>query len=582
MTEPEVPRFGSDVIVDLLRGLEIPFVALNPGASFRGLHDSLVNRAGAPGVILCPHEKVAVQIAHGYAKASGRMMAAALHDTVGLLHGSLGIFGAYLDRSPVLVLGGAGPMDTARRRPWIDWIHTSNIQANAVRDFTKWDDQPASVAAMPEAFARARRVAETEPAGPVYLALDADLQERHLDEPIASVDWARAGTPSRMGADPAALATAAVILADAARPLIVAGYAGRDPRAFDWIPALADLLGAGIVDLEDRLNAPSRHRLNVTGSDVVADADVILLLDVKDASRLTMEVDKATRAARSRLAPDARIVDIGFNELHTSSWIHHHGPLPPTDLGITADTSVVLPQLIELVSARIAVDTPVRAAARAARRDELAALHDQRHETWAVEAEGRRDERPVSPPRLAAEVWEAVRDHDWVLTAGSAAGWASRLWDLDRSYRYPGRSLGTATQIGISLGVALAHRGTGRLVVDLQPDGDLLFDAAALWVATANRIPILVVMYNNRAYYNDWEHQIRIAAQRGSDPARASIGVAIDQPPPDFAGLARSFGWHAEGPIDDPGAIRDAVARAARIVMDEGLPALVDVVCQHR
>jgi acetolactate synthase-1/2/3 large subunit len=585
MPDPEAPRYGSDVMVDLLRGLEIPFVTLNPGASFRGLHDSLVNRPGAPEMILCPHEKLAVQIAHGYAKATGRPMAAILHDTVGLLHGSLGIFSAYLDRVPVLVFGGAGPMDTARRRPWIDWIHTSNLQGNAVRDFTKWDDQPVSLAAMPEAFARARRVAETEPAGPVYLALDADLQEQPFDAaagPAPSIDWSRVGPASRMGADPAALEAAAVALAGAARPLIIASYAGRDPAAFALIPELAEIVGAGIVDMEDRLNAPNAQRLVVTGSELIGEADLLLLLDVKDASRLTLDVDRATRAVRSRLADGCRVVDIGFNELHTSAWIHHQGPLPATDLAITADTSVVLPQLVERARALTAADSAARAAEREARRTELAGVHDRLRAGWSAEADRRRDERPVAPSRLAAEVWSVIAEHDWVLTAGTADGWAIRLWDFDRPYRHAGKSLGTATQIGLSLGVALAHRGTGRLVVDLQPDGDLLFDAAALWIASANRIPLLVVMYNNRAYYNDWDHQIRMARHRGTDLGRAHVGVAIEEPPPDFAGLARSFGWHAEGPIEDPDAIADAVRRAARVVLEEGRPALVDVVCAHR
>ena len=581
MSSPGAPRFGSDVMVDLLSGLEIPYVALNPGASFRGLHDSLVNREGAPEIILCPHEKLAVQIAHGYAKASGRLMAAILHDTVGLLHGSLGIFSAYLDRVPVLILGGAGPMDTARRRPWIDWIHTSNIQGNAVRDFTKWDDQPASIAAMPEAFARARRVAESEPAGPVYIGLDADLQDRARAEPIAELEWPRVRPASRLGADPEALAAAARSLAAAERPLIIAAYAGRDPRAFAWIPRLAELVGAGIVDTGDRLNAPTTHRLNVTGTDAVADADLVLLLDVKDAPAL-VEADKATRATRSRLRPGTTVVDIGFNELQTSAWIHHHGALTATDIAVTADTSVVLPELIERVAALVAEDSDERAAERDTRRATLAAQHAERRASWAAEAQARAAERPVSPPRLAAEVWDAIRAHDWVLTAGTADGWANRLWDLDRPYRHPGKSLGTATQIGLSLGVALAHRGSGRLVVDIQPDGDLMFDAAALWVASAHRIPMLVVMYNNRAYYNDWEHQIRLARQRGTDLAKAHIGVAIEEPPPDFAGLARSFGWHAEGPIDDPDAVGAAIRQAVTVVTDEGRPALVDVVCQHR
>jgi benzoylformate decarboxylase/acetolactate synthase-1/2/3 large subunit len=579
---PDGARYGSDVIVDLLVGQGIRYVALNPGASFRGLHDSLVNRPGAPQMLLVPHEKLAVNLAHGYAKASGEPMAALLHDTVGLLHGSLGIFTASLDRTPVLVLGGAGPMDTARRRPWIDWVHTSSIQGNLVRDYTKWDDQPASIAAMPEAFARARAIALTEPAGPVYLALDADLQERPLDGPVATVDWMLAGPGRPIGPDPAALKEAADLLVAARRPVVVAGYAGRDPRAFAWIPELAELVGAGIIDTNDRNNAPSTHRLNVTGSDALGEADLVLLLDMKDSSRVLLTTDPPAREARSRLADGCRVVDLGFNELGVGAWVHDAGPALPVDLRVTTDSSVALPLLIALVRDRVGRETAGRVAERAARREALASVHADRRSSWRAVAERRADERPISPTRLVTEVGAAIRGYDWVLAAGTANDWALRLWDVDQPYRHPGRSLGTATQIGISLGVALAHRGTGRLVVDLQPDGDLLFDGAAPWIAAAYEIPMLVVMVNNRAYYNDWEHQIRMAAVRGSDPERAHVGVAIDSPAPDFATLARAFGWHAEGPIEDPAAIREAVGRAAAVVVGEGRPALVDVVSAHR
>ncbi len=174
-----------------------------------------------------------------------------------------------------------------------------------------------------------------------------------------------------------------------------------------------------------------------------------------------------------------------------------------------------------------------------------------------------------------------IKNDDWVLTAGDLNGWARRTWDFDKVYRHAGRSLGTATQISIALGVALAHRGSGKLVVDLQPDGDLMFDPGALWVAAKYQIPFLIVMYNNRAYYNDWEHQIRVARQRGTPEENAYIGMDIDKPAPDFAALARSFGIHAEGPIDQPGDVRGALERALKVVK-EGRPALVDTVCQFR
>ncbi|HYH91770.1 MAG TPA: thiamine pyrophosphate-binding protein [Candidatus Saccharimonadales bacterium] len=582
MAASDAPRFGSDVMVDLLIEQDIPYVALNPGASFRGLHDSLVNRPGAPEIIVCPHEKLAVNLAHGYAKATGKPMAAILHNVVGLLHGTLGVFTAYVDRSPVIVLGGCGPMDTERRRPWIDWLHTANIQGNAVRDFTKWDDQPASIEAMPAAFARARRIALTEPAGPVYLALDADLQEREFSGEVPVIDWAKVGPGSPMAPDQTALNDAVDRLVAAERPVIVAGYAGREPRAFEWIPTLAESLGAGVIDMNSRLNLPTTHRLNVTGTEALADADVVLLLDMKDTSKVLREVDSATRIQSSKVAAGTQLIEIGFNDLQASSWIHDVGPIHAMDVSITADTTVALPILIERVGERVAADTPARAEAREARRTSLADLHRERRASWRAVAERRWEETPISPARLAAEVGDAIAEHDWVLTAGTANEWALRLWDFDKAYRHPGRTLGTATQIGLSLGVALAHRDQGRLVVDLQPDGDLMFDPGALWVASAHRIPMLVVMFNNRAYYNDWEHQIRLAKARGSDLEKAHIGVNIDGPAPDFAGLARSFGWAAEGPIEDPDAIGDAVRRAVRIVLEEGRPALVDVVCAHR
>jgi thiamine pyrophosphate-dependent acetolactate synthase large subunit-like protein len=167
------------------------------------------------------------------------------------------------------------------------------------------------------------------------------------------------------------------------------------------------------------------------------------------------------------------------------------------------------------------------------------------------------------------------------LTACTLEDWARKLWDFDRPDRYPGKSLGTSTQIGISLGVALAHKGSGKVVVDIQPDGDLMFDASALWVAANQRLPMLVVMYNNRAYYNDWEHQIRMAKQRGTPVENAWIGQAINDPAPDFAALARSFGWHAEGPVEDPARVGEALRRALAVVK-QGRPALVDTITRFR
>ena len=179
------------------------------------------------------------------------------------------------------------------------------------------------------------------------------------------------------------------------------------------------------------------------------------------------------------------------------------------------------------------------------------------------------------------EVWDVIKDEDWVLTANELKHQVRKLWDFDKPYRHPGVELGTSTQIGISLGVALANREKGRVVVDIQPDGDLMFDAGALWVTAKHKIPLLVVMYNNRAYYNDWEHQMRMARARGTPIERANIGMDMRGPAPDFAGLARSMGWYAEGPIEDGNALAPALHRAITHVKD-GKPALVDAITRFR
>jgi thiamine pyrophosphate-dependent acetolactate synthase large subunit-like protein len=188
----------------------------------------------------------------------------------------------------------------------------------------------------------------------------------------------------------------------------------------------------------------------------------------------------------------------------------------------------------------------------------------------------------MTTARLAWEVGQAIQSEDWVHTGSDLRGWVKRLWDFKRPEQFPGTALGTATQIGLALGVALAYRGTDKLVVDIQPDGDLMFDASALWVATHHKIPMLVVMYNNRAYYNDWEHQVLMARERGREEENAFLGMEIANPAPDFSKLAQSFGWYAEGPIDDPNEVGPAIQRAIKVIKETGQPALVDAITQPR
>jgi acetolactate synthase-1/2/3 large subunit len=288
----------------------------------------------------------------------------------------------------------------------------------------------------------------------------------------------------------------------------------------------------------------------------------------------------ATRQVTSIVPATAKWIDIGFGDLGLSSWTFDYQRLHHAQLQILADTTIAIPEITRLLDARIANDAPLRDRIKA-RKTDTAARSRALRERWAEEAKVDWDASPITLPRLASEVWSAIKDEDWVLTAGTLEHWTRKLWDFDEPYRHPGRSLGTATQFGISMGVALAHREAKRLVVDMQPDGDLMFDAGAMWVAAKHRIPMLVVMYNNRAYYNDWEHQIRMAKLRGTPLERAHIGMDLDDPAPDFAAMAKSMGWYAEGPLDSPEGLGAALERAIARVK-AGQPALLDTVTQKR
>ena len=577
------PRYGSDLVVDLLRAAGVEYVALNPGATFRGLHDSLVNYQSdaGPGLILTTHEEIAVAMAHGYAKAKGRPMAAVVHDIVGLQHASMAIFNAFCDRAPVLVLGATGPMDATRRRPWIDWIHTALVQGTQVRDYVKVDDQPASLAALPESLLRAWRVAQTEPQGPVYVCLDAALQEQLLDGPIALPDVARFRPSAPPHADPQALDEAARLLVEAKFPLIVAESLGRAPSATPRLCQLAEMLAAPMIDLagesQGRPSVPGAHPLDLTGArdEVVREADVVLALDVTSFLQALGVTDRATRETRW-LREDARVIAISLDDYAFRSWAHTFQSLAPVDLPIAADAALVLPSLLAAVERRLAGDP--QASERKARAARLGARHAALESEWRAAARLHRGARPLSPAVLAAEIWEAIKGEDWVLANGTGKGWARRLWDWQPEKSYGGSGgAGLGYGLPAALGVALAHRGSGKVCVNLQADGDLLYVVSALYTAAHHRLPLLTVMFNNRTYGNDEEHQGAVAKTRGRPEENKVVGIRIDDPAPDFARIAHGFGVHAEGPIDTADEVGAALWRALQVVK-EGRPALVDAI----
>jgi len=585
--EKKQPQYGSDVVVDLMKAFDIEYAAFNPGATFRGIHDSIVNYGGnyKPEVIFCNHEEISVAVAHGYAKAKGKPMIAIVHNMVGLQHASMAIFNAYIDRVPIMVLGGTGPMNTKRRRPRIDWIHTALVQGNQVRDYVKWDDQPYSLADVPDSFIRGYRIATTEPMAPVYINYDADIQEDSLTSVLDIPDVSRYAPPAPVQANPEALRRAAQLLVNAQTPLIIADTLGRNPRTVPALVELAELLGAPVVDKGARFNFPTAHPLDATDGarDLLQKADVILALDVADLFGSLTTVSKQTRDCEYVTSPTVKLISISMHDMLVHSWAGDYQALQALDVPMCADTAVAVPELTRLCRELLGHDGSKKSAIEA-RQKELSDKHKSRRAKWLADAQTKGSQKEISTAWLALELGETIKKEDWVLVNGTSNGWARRLWDFSKPNQYLGASGGAGVGYGsgAAIGAALALKGTGKLAVDIQSDGDLLMTSSSLWTAAKHRIPLLIVMHNNQSFYNSEEHGIEVAKFRNRPVENAGIGTHVDDPAVDYAKLAQSFGVNAEGAVRNPADLRPALERGLKFIKEKNLPYLVDVIAEPR
>jgi len=593
------PEYVSDLVVYLLNRLGVEYVTLNPGATTRGMHESLVTYGGntAPEVITCSHEEVAVAMAEGYYLATGRPQATLVHNIVGLQHASKAIYEAWLNNAPMLIIGGTGPLDSTHRRPWIDWIHTAQVQAQIVRDYVKWDDQPQGALSVAESLLRAYQIAMTEPRGPVYLCLDVELQESRLPEGFAIPDPSRYRPAAPPSGNPEAIADAARALREARWPVLLVEGLGRTPGGSEALQALSELLGIPVVEQGSAFNLSNLHPLNVTGAsvDVLKEADLVLTVGVKDIeAALTRPEPEAgivpaglprvpagySRRHQRVIRDGTKLVRVGLQEYGIRSWTSSHGRLVPADIAILGNSAQVLRELTRVCQSGMDGDLQRRVAERVARVREIHTAIATRVQTdlkerwWA--------QKPISTARLAAEVWETIRSQDWVLAHGSLSGWERRLWEMTDGSRCIAGGGGTGTGMGVAMGVALAFRGTGKVCVSIQNDGDLLYTPGSLWTAAHHAIPMLMVMFNNRSYYQDVGHQLAVTKMRQRPLDNVGVGVSLEGPATDFATLAKSFGIYGEGPILEPEDIRPALERGLKVVKEHGTPVLIDTVTQPR
>jgi len=556
--------FGSDVVAETLQALDIPYIALNPGASFRGFHDSLVNYLGneRPQMLLCLHEEHAVAIAQGYAKVTGRAMAAAVHSNVGLFHATMAIFNAWCDRMPVIVIGATGPVDAAKRRPWIEWIHTTRDQGAVVRPYVKWDDQPASPTAAREALLRANWLANTAPKGPVYINMDAGMQESEIDARLPAIDAARYQPVVSPSVSIDQIQEIRDILIGAERPVILAGRASRSKKAWDARVLLAESLGARVLtDLKVGAAFPTDHPLHAGAPGiyaipeaikVLANADVILSLDWVDLAG-------TLGAAFGQRPPGATVIQASLDHTIHNGWSMDHQGLPPVDLIVQADPDNLVEALVSALNAR---PSPTDDTVFARRPDR---------------APRQLGDSPIGMADLADALREVVGDRD-VSFVHLPLGWDGAFWHFRSPLDFLGSDggAGIGGGPGIAVGAALAMRGSGRLPICICGDGDFLMGATAIWTAVHYRIPLLFVVANNQSFYNDEVHQERVARMRDRPVENKWIGQRMTDPEIDLAGLARAQGAIGFGPVKRASDLNN-VFREAIDAVDAGKLVVIDV-----
>ena len=558
--------FGSDVVVDALRALDIPYIALTPGASFRGLHDSLVNYAAnrGPQMLLCLHEEHAVAITQGWAKVTGKPIAAAVHSNVGLMHATMAFFNAWCDRMPGIVFGATGPIDAVKRRPWIDWIHTAQDQGALIRPYTKWDNEPASPGAAREAVLRGYWLSATAPMGPIYINLDAGMQEMRMDDPLPPVDASRYVPHVKQGAAPELVDAAAKLLAGAKKPLILAGRVSRDEKGWADRIALAERLGAGVVtDLKIGAAFPTDHPLHVghpdarpvkAAQDAIRDADVILSLDFVD-------LGGAFKLVFGDKQPTGKVIQVSLDHIVHNGWSMDHHIHPSVDLFVAAEPEPFVAALLDKL--------PKGAAKKG----------------WAagptpvpkLEAPPKGD--PLRPDHLSLGLRKALGSRDVSLMHVSLS-WNAATW----SFRHPldylgsdgGGGVGGGPGIAVGSALALQHTGSKRIPVAVCGDGDYLMGVTALWTAVHYRIPMLFVIANNISYNNDVEHQERMALMRDRPVENKWIGQFMNDPEVDIVKMADAQGAKGFGQCRTLAEMDKALAEAIAVV-DKGGVAVVDV-----
>jgi len=567
-----VQRPGSDLMVQVLKDMELEYVAGNPGSSFEGLQESFINYGNPPNkmpeFITALHEESAVTMAHGYGKAEGKPMIALLHGTIGVQHAAMSIYQAYYDRTPVLMIAG-------RDEGFIQ-AHTAHDMAAMVRSFTKWDAQPKTLEQSLAALQRAYNEAITPPMGPTLVVLDTELQKEEARE--LKIPAYR--PPQIAGIDLAKAREIAKGLLDAQNPRIEVRRL-RTAEGVKLSVELAELVGAsaGTGATTGPMSFPQRHPLCGPGSSTAY--DYTLGLEIPAAQASIIGPGLATLLERDS-------ANIGFGGIAPAAGGRgaRGGAGATSATAIQADAEASLPLLIEEVKRQLKPDKRRIVEERKAKHAE--ANQKARIEALTQAVQTKRngwDSSPVATARIYAELWPWIRNEDWCLASPSGFSGAHhvQLWDHNKPYSYLGGQGAGGMGYGApaSVGAALAAKSRNRIVINIQCDGDLNYAPGVLWTAVHHQLPLLTIMHNNRAWHQELMFVEYMCGVRGRGTDRGHIGTSLRDPFIDYAKMAAGYGMASEGPISDPAKLAAAFKRGLDSAK-RGEPYLIDVITQPR
>ena len=576
---------GSDYMVDVFKSLNIDYIFASPGSSFRSLHESFVNYGGnkMPEFITTTHEEIGVAMGNGYAKIEGKPALSMAHGTVGCQHAAMAVYNACCDQVPnILILGNTS--NAEERRGSVEWLHSVQDAALMIREFTKWDDNPASLQHFGESAVRAYQLAMTPPTMPVVLVADTELQEKGIvaDEKPRVPKFV---VPAPPAGDVNTVNEVAKMLVAAEYPVIVTSRSARTPAGLAALVELAELLQCGVIDQHRRMNFPGRHPLNQSWNSrqMVGNADVILGLETYDFYGVVHALGGQTKVIpRSIIKPGTKLVSISSSDLFYKANYQNFQRFQDVDIAIAADAEATLPSLTEAVRKLMTPDRKRMFQERGAKLADASKLSLEQNRTNATYAW---DASPISTARMSAELWAQLKNEDWSLVSDTIwiSYWPLRLWDMNKHYHYIGGAGGEGVgyMAPAALGAAVANKKHGRLSVSIQSDGDLMMAPGVLWTAAHHKIPLLTLMHNNRAYHMEIMHLQRMANQHNRGIDTCGIGTTITDPNINYAQMARSMGVEAEGPIADPAMLGPAIKRGIEAVK-RGNPYLIDVITQPR